>query len=117
MNGDDLSMDANHEFYQSLPDRIKDSFPEIDSDIATDLRKRDEDYLALFRESDRLQREFPIIMSVLEGEGEISLTAEEHAALVRYLAVQQEMEDAERRHIYFRGHTDSFAYLKEIGAI
>jgi hypothetical protein len=27
------------------------------------------------------------------------------------------MEDAERQHIYFRGHTDSFAYLKEIGAI
>jgi hypothetical protein len=117
MNGDDLSMDANKEFYQSLPDRIKDCFSEIDNEIATELRKRDEDYLALFRESDKLQREFPVIMSVLEGEGEISLTAEEHAALVRYLTVKQAMEDAERQHIYFRGHTDGYAYLKEIGAI
>jgi hypothetical protein len=56
-------------------------------------------------------------MGVLEGEGEINLTAEEHAALVRYLTVKQAMEDAERQHIYFRGHTDSFAYLKKIGAI
>jgi hypothetical protein len=117
MKGDDFSMDANGEFYQSLPERIKDSFSEIDSEITAELRKRDEGYLALFRESDSLQTEYPVIMGVLEGEGEISLTAAEHAALVRYLAVKQEMEDMERRHIYFRGHTDSFAYLKEIGAV
>jgi hypothetical protein len=117
MNGDDLSMDTNQEFYQGLPDRIKDCFSEIDNEITSELRKRDEGYLVLFRESDRLQREFPVIMSVLEGEGEISLSAEKHAALVRYLAVKQEMEDMERRHIYFRGHTDGYAYLKEIGAI
>ena len=110
-------MDANQAYYQSLPDRIKDSFSEIDNEITTDLRKRDEGYAALFRESDNLQAEYPVIMDVLEGEGAISLTAAEHAALVRYIAVKQEMEDAERRHIYFRGHTDSFAYLKKIGAI
>jgi hypothetical protein len=110
-------MDANDAYYQSLPDRIKDGFPEIDNEITTELRKRDEGYLALFRESDNLQSEFPVIMEVLEGEGEISITADEHAALVRYLAVKQEMEDMERRHIYFRGHTDTFAYLKEIGAV
>jgi hypothetical protein len=117
MKGDDFSMNASQEFYRSLPDRIKEVFPEIDSDIATDLRKRDEGYAALFRESDRLQAECPAIMEVLEGEGEISLTAAEHAALVRYLSVKQDMEDMERLHIYFRGHTDGYAYLKEIGAI
>jgi DNA-binding NtrC family response regulator len=117
MNGDDFSMDTNQEFYQSLTERIKESFPEIDSDIATDLRKQDEDYLALFREIDRLQNEYPVIMALLEGEGKISMTAEEHAALVRYLCVMHEMEDMERRHIYFRGHSNGYAYLKEIGAI
>jgi hypothetical protein len=117
MNGDDLSMDTSQEFYPNLPDRIKDAFPEIDSDIATDLRKQDEGYSSLFRESGSLQAEFPVITDVLESEGEIALTAEEHAALVRYLAVKQEMEDAERQGIYFRGHTDCFAYLKKIGAV
>ena len=110
-------MDTSNEYYQSLTDRIKDSFIEIDSDISTELRKRDEAYTALFWELDRLQTKCPIIMKTLEGEGEISLTAEEHAALVRYLVIKQKMDDAERRHIYFRGHTDSFSYLKEIGAI
>ncbi|MDR1541827.1 MAG: hypothetical protein LBU32_28365 [Clostridiales bacterium] len=110
-------MNANQEFYQSLPERIKDAFPKIDSDIATDLRKRDEGYSMLFKESDSLQTQFPAIMDVLEGEGEISLIAEEHAALVRYLTVKQEMEYAERQHIYFRGHTDGYAYLKEIGVV
>jgi len=49
--------------------------------------------------------------------GAISLTAEEHKALVRYLEIKTEMEDIERKQIYFRGHTDNFAYLKKIGAI
>jgi hypothetical protein len=37
--------------------------------------------------------------------------------LVRYIGLQKDMEETERRHIYFRGHTDNFAYLKKIGAI
>jgi len=110
-------MDANQAYYQSLPDRIKDSFSEIDSDISTDLFKTNSEYAALRQEADRLQQAHPAIERVLEGNGAISLTAEEHAAIVRYIAVKQEMEDAERRHIYFRGHTDNFAYLKEIGAV
>jgi hypothetical protein len=110
-------MNTNCDFYRSLTDRIKDMFPETCSDIVTDLRKRDEDYAALFWEGDSLQTEYPAIMEALEGVGEISLTAAEHAALTRYLAVKQDMGDRERRHIYFRGHTDSFVYLKEIGAV
>jgi hypothetical protein len=110
-------MDTKWAYYRNLPDRIKDVFHEIDSDITTELRKSDEGYAALFWESHNLQTEYPVIMEALDGEGEISLTADEHAAVLRYLAVKQKMEDAERRHIYFRGHTDSFAYLKEIGAI
>jgi hypothetical protein len=55
-------------------------------------------------------------MDVLEGESEIILNAEEHAALVRNLTVKQEMKDP-RQHIYFCGHTDGYAYLKEIGVV
>jgi hypothetical protein len=110
-------MDANQSLCRTLPERVKDAFPEIDSDICTGLRGRDEGYAALFHESDRLQADCPAIMKVLDGEGEVSLTADEHAALVRYLAVKQKMEDMERLVIYFCGHADGFAYLKEIGAM
>jgi hypothetical protein len=53
----------------------------------------------------------------VDGKGAINLSAEEHDAVVRYLRLKNNMEDIERKHIYFRGHTDNFAYLKKIGAI
>lgn len=54
------------DIYFDLPSRLEDSFPEIDSDIEiSDLKKR-----------------FPCSMTVMEDNGEIHLTAEEHAAFV-----------------------------------
>ena len=47
----------------------------------------------------------------------IRMTAEEHRAYVDYLNLVRQMEDMERQHIYFRGHTDTVAYLKKIKAI
>ena len=41
------------------------------------------------------------------------MTAEEHRAYVTYLGLARQMEDMERQHIYFRGHTDAVAYLKK----
>jgi hypothetical protein len=114
--GDDYSMSAEQDSYYNLAERIKDAFPEIDSDISTGLSGSDE-YAALQEEMRQLQRDFPAIAKAVEGVGAISLTNHEHAALVRYLSVKSEMEDLERRQIYFRGHTDGFAYLKKIGAI
>lgn len=54
-------------------------------------------------------------MKVLEGKGRISLTEEEHAALLDYLVLYRKMDEKERIHIYFRGHTDALAYLKRTG--
>ncbi len=36
---------------------------------------------------------------------------------VSILNIVRQMEDMERQHIYFRGHTDAVAYLKKIKAI
>ena len=52
-----------------------------------------------------------------EGSGEIRMTAEEHRAYVDYLNLVRQMEDMERQHIYFCGHTDAVAYLKKIKAL
>ena len=45
------------------------------------------------------------------------MTAEEHAAFVECMKLKRQLDDMERLHIYFRGHTDAFAYLKKIKAI
>ena len=69
------------------------------------------------RETSQMQKDYPVIVKLLEDEGAISLTDDEHEALIRYLNLERQIEDLERKQIYFRGHTDNFAYLKRIGAI
>ena len=66
--------------YFDLPSRLEDSFPEIDSDIVTDLRKNNEEYAEIQQQISELKKQFPCIMNVMEEKGEIHLTAEEHAA-------------------------------------
>lgn len=64
-----------------------------------------------------LKRQYPVIDKVMEKSDEIHLTVEEHAALTEYLHLLFKLADMERRQIYFRGHTDAFAYLKKIHAL
>jgi len=110
-------MNTDFNSYYNLMERIEDAFPEIDSDICADLRDNDSEYTKLYREADKLQKDFPVIIQTIEGDGAVSLSAEEHGALIRYLGLKNDMENFERKAIYFRGHSDNFAYLKKIGAI
>ena len=82
-----------------------------------DLLNTDEDYAALSDRMDKLKTQYPVIDKMNESSGEIRMTAEEHRAYVDYLNLVRQMEDMERQHIYFRGHTDTVAYLKKIKAI
>ena len=110
-----MSMDQDS--YYNLAERIEDAYPEIGSDITTDLLESNGEYAAMRRETNQMQKDYPVIVKLLEGNGAISLTADEHDTLVRYLDLERQIEDMERRQIYFRGHTDNFAYLKRIGVI
>ena len=103
--------------YFDLPSRLEDSFPEIDSDIVTDLRKTSEEYAEIQQQISDLKKRFPCIMKVMEDKGEIQLTTEEHAAFVQCLWLLRKLDDMERLQLYFRGHTDAVAYLKRIKAI
>ena len=103
--------------YTDLPARIADAFPEIESDITMDLQDTNEEYAALSDEISGWKQRHPFIDKVMEGSGEIHLTAEEHTALAKYLSMKFCLEDMERLHIYFRGQTDAVAYLKKVHAI
>ena len=63
------------------------------------------------------EKSFPVIQKTTEGKGAVSLSAEEHEALARFLMLKNDIENIERKQIYFRGHMDGFAYLKKISAI
>ena len=103
--------------YSDLAKRIEDSFTEIDNDIIVDLRKQDGNYLSLCRQIGDMDGKYPFILNVIEGEGDISLTVEEHKILVEYFSLILKKDNIERKQIYFRGHTDGYAYLKKIGAV
>lgn len=110
-------MSATTEGYSDLVQRIEDGFMEIDNDILVDLRKQDESYLALCRQIGDMEKEYPFILKVTEGEGKISLTEEEHRVLVEYFRLNLKKDNIERKQIYFRGHTDGYAYLRKIGVV
>lgn len=103
--------------YFGLPSRMEDSFPEIDSDIVTDLRENNEDYAEIHQKISELKRQFPCIAQVMDDKTEVHLTTEEHAVFSKYLRLSRKLEDMERLQLYFRGHTDAVAYLKKIKAI
>jgi len=103
--------------YNSFIERIEDGYIEIDSEVTIDLKKFDAEYADMWHEMLQIQADFPMIVSVLEGTDAISLTADEHKALRRYLDLKRKIDMRERQQIYFRGHTDSFAYLKRISVI
>ena len=104
------------DFYD-LVERIKDNFMEIDSDIMVDLKKQDEDYANMCQELGEMESKYPFILEVTEGRGAISLIVEEHEMVRKYMSMMFQKETIERCQIYFRGHTDGYAYLKQIGAV
>ena len=104
------------DFYD-LVERIKDNFMEIDSDIMVDLKKQDEEYAGMCHELGKMEENYPFILEVTEGSGAISLTAEEHEVVRKYMSMMFQKETMERCQIYFRGHTDGYAYLKRIGLV
>lgn len=103
--------------YFDLAQRLEDAFPEIDSDIVVDIRSNSEEYQQVEDEISALKQANPFINTVMEGNGEVHLSAEEHDVLIQYLRLYRKLDDMEREHIYLRGHTDAFAYLKKIKAL
>ncbi len=67
------------------------------------------------REQSENEKKFPCIAKTLDGRGELSLTEEEHAAVVHFLEIQQKMEAAERREYYRFGHVHAQRYQREVG--
>lgn len=76
--------------------------------------KEQEFYQELRKEQNEIMEKFPCVDEVLEGQGEVVLTKEEHAAVVHYLEIQQKMDSAERREYYRFGHVHAQRYRDAI---
>ena len=110
-------IDLNKTDFCDLVERIKDSFMEIASDIMVDLKQQAIEYADMCQKLGEMESRYPFILEVTEGSGAISLTAEEHEIVRKYMRRMFEKETIERCQIYFRGHTDGYVYLKKIGVV
>ena len=108
---------SDNSSYTDLAQRIEESFAEIEDEAISDFRETDEEYNALYQQILRLKENNPFIRKVIDGNGEISLSAEEHGLLTEYLRLRFRLDDMERQRLYFRGHTDCISYLKKVGAL
>ena len=102
--------------YTPMIERISEEYDESDSNMVLELAATDQEYANIKQEMSELKHQHPFIQNLLEGDGEIQLTAQEHEILNQYFRLYLRADNMERKHIYFRGHTDGFSYLKKIGA-
>lgn len=108
---------SDNSTYIDLAQRIEESFAEIEDEALADFKKTDETYAALYQQISKLKADNPFIGKVMDGSGDISLTAEEHEVLTEYFRLRFRLDDMERQRLYFRGHTDCISYLKKVGAL
>jgi hypothetical protein len=108
---------SDNSTYTDLAQRIEESFAEIEDEALADFKKTDETYAALYQQISKLKADNPFIGKVMDGSGDISLTAEEHEVLTEYFRLRFRLDDMERQRLYFRGHTDCISYLKKVGAL
>lgn len=60
-------------------------------------------YQKLQEEMEEILEEHPFFESIIMGEGAVSLTVEEHKEFVRYMAVRNAMETAQKQEWYYVG--------------
>ena len=102
--------------YTPMIERISEEYDESDSNMVLELAATDQEYADLKQQMSDMKRQHPFIDELLEGDGEVQITAQEHEVLNQYFRLYLQADNMERKHIYFRGHTDGFSYLKKIGA-
>ena len=102
---------------RDLIELMEGTFDEVEQSICMDLRESNHEYIELQNETAALAEKYPVIVRHNDHDDDLALTAEEHLALKRYDYLTMIMGDIERLHIYVRGHKDSYAYLKMIGAV
>lgn len=97
-------------------ERLSAQFTEIDSDVMMSLSESNPEYAALKDQMEDLKRQNPCIATLMEGDGELHLSTEEHETLKEFIRLYMQADNLEREQLYFQGHADGFAYLKMIDA-
>lgn len=108
------SLFANEEII--LPSWLKILLETIDSETIQELSENQEYRKMQIRRKELLEH-YPIIEKVIDDEGKVSISEQEHKALLEYFLVKDRMENEERLYHYLYGHIHCYEYMKKIGVI
>ena len=95
------SLFANEEII--LPSWLKILMETIDSETIQKLSENQEYRKMQIRRKELLEH-YPIIEKVIDDEGKVSISEQEHKALLEYFLVKDRMENEERLYHYLYGH-------------
>jgi hypothetical protein len=112
-------MSEKNSLYYDMMAVVNDYFCEMQAGVLAHLRKHNSEYNSLQREARQLVKDHEILRSaeIDEGEGELTLSAEEHKAYATLITLNHSIDHIERIQIYLSGHHDCIVYLKRIGMI
>lgn len=103
--------------FPGLPERIEEFFFELCDAVILALTEEDEHYTELTHKKDEIEKRYPAVVKYLEENDSISLTAEEHTGLIECVELAAEIEEIERKAIYWAGHKDCLTYLQKLEKI
>lgn len=82
----------------------------VDGQVVVYLKKNHQDYQDTLERQEKLTKQYPILIPLLNGSEKITLSEEEHRALREYLANQDELAGLEKEYCYYFGQSNVFSY-------
>ena len=82
----------------------------MDVKVGTYLRANHQEYQEIRHQIDELIQQYPAVRALFESEDAVTLTAEEHKALIRYFCLESSVEMIEREYHFYMGQSMMYSY-------
>ena len=83
---------------------------DVDGKVGTYLRANHQEYQEIRHQIDELIQRYPAVRALFESEDAVTLTAEEHKALIRYFCLESSVEMIEREYHFYMGQSMMYSY-------
>ena len=83
---------------------------DVDVKVGTYLRANHQEYQEIRQQIDELIQQYPAVRALFESEDAVTLTAEEHKALIRYFCLESNVEMIEREYHFYMGQSMMYSY-------
>ena len=90
---------------------------DVDVKVGTYLRANHQEYQEIRHQIDELIQQYPAVRALFESEDAVTLTAEEHKALIRYFCLESSVEMIEREYHFYMGQSMMYSYGTMLASI